>query len=653
MSDQSNNQPAPPRQTSPITAKATGWGQRLAAWLLLAPGEAIAWARNLSRSTLAWGGLGFALVILLSLNLIASQVFRNVKADMTEDQLYTISTSTQKMLAGIKEPITVRVYYSRKLGEVSAVFSRMFQRVKGLLDQYQDLSDGKVKVTYLDPEPFSDAEDRASAAGLTGQRISQDGETAYFGLVASNTTDNQKVIAFFTPDRERFLEYDLTKLISGLAHPKKKIVGLLSGVDIDGQGNPMNPRQPPQPAWTIMSQIRDFFEVRHISPTVKKIPQDIDVLMVVQPTLLTPDTAYAIDQYALSGGRVLALVDPVVESVPARPGSMAGLPVSAVFKKVMKSWGLSLDTDYIVGDPSIARRVQFGGHGGQPIVTDYLAWLQLEQGQLNEKDPLAASIKRLNMATVGSLSKVEGATTIIQPLIDTSPKAGLFKADMVRYEPNPLAILKAFKSGGKPLMLAARIGGEAKTAFPDGPPKDEKAKPADDKKGADNKEAKDKPATADKAEAAAKPDGKNEKSAKAGDKAKPTDANRQIKAGRVNVVVIADVDMLNDNFWVEVRNFLGQQVTIPVADNAGFVINALENLSGGDALADLRGRGIVERPFTRVVDIRRHAELQFRQKEEALNAKLKDLQAKLARVETKGGNGNGPVQVMLSDSDKQ
>ncbi|MEZ5855066.1 MAG: GldG family protein [Hyphomicrobiaceae bacterium] len=658
-------------------SKLTNWGQRFAGWLLLAPGEAVQWAKGLNRSTLAWGGLALAAVLFLSLNLAASLMLRNVKADMTEDRLYTISDSTKRMLSKIEEPIEVRVYYSQRLGEVSAVFSRLFQRVKGLLEQYDDLSGGKVRVTFLDPEPFSDAEDRASASGLRGQRINQDGETAYFGLVASNTTDNDSVIPFFTPDRERFLEYDLTKLIAGLANPKKKVVGLLSGVTIDGSANPMNPRAQPPPAWMIIQQIQEFFEIRKIEPTVTEIPKDIDVLMVVQPTILTPDTAYAIDQFALGGGRVLAFVDPVVESVPPGPASMGSLPVSSQFKKVMKSWGLSLDTDKIAGDPTIARRVQFGNNGGQPIVTDYLAWLQIEQAQLNSKDPLVASIRRLNLATAGALNKVDGATTIIQPLFQTSPQGGLFGADMVRFQPNPLAILRSFKPGGKSLMLAARIGGEAKSAFPDGRPKPaedkakagktattdgaekaadatkpaaakaSEAKPTDPKAG-DGKaaapkadEAKPK-ATAD----AAKPAGDGKTTPQAGDK-------NHLTAGRVNVVVVADADMLNDNFWVEVRDFVGQRVAVPVSDNASFVVSALENLSGGEALADLRGRGIVERPFDRVISIRRSAEQRFRQKEEALNAKLKDLQGKLAKVEAKGGEGGAPVTVMLSDNEKQ
>lgn len=659
---------AAPDKMKALAASAANQSQRAMGWALLAPGEALRWANGLSSKSLAWGSLALAGVLALSLNFGASLLTRNVKADLTEERLYTISDGTRKVMSRLEEPVNVRVYYSRRLGEVAPLFARHFDRLKELLDQYRDMSGGKLQVTYLDPEPFSDAEDRAAAAGLKGQRLNQDGETGYFGLVASNTTDNDQVIPFFTPDRERFLEYDLTKLINGLANPKKKIVGLISGIQMDGGANPMNPRAQPAPPWMIMEQIRDFFEVRTLEATVAEIPKDIDVLMVVQPVVLTKDSAYAIDQYALRGGRVLAFVDPHAEASQSGPPGMGSLPVTSEFRDLLKTWGLGFDTDKVAGDPSIARRVQFPGPSGQPIITEYLGWLQIDKAQLNEKDPLAASIKRLNLGTAGALTKIDGATTIVQPLLETSTNSGLIEADKVRFRPNPLELMRGFQSGGKSLMLAARVGGEAKSAFPAGKPKPDEPKTDDAKTGdkpKDEAAAKDKPtdAGAKPAEAPAKadskapdtkaPDAKAVASKAPDTKAAATPAGTHVAAGRVNIVVVADSDMLADHFWVDVREFLGQQVAVPQADNAGFVVNALENLSGGEALAGLRGRGIVERPFDRVTGIRRDAEQRFRQKEEALVAKLKDLQTKLAKVETKGGDDATPATVILSDTEKQ
>jgi len=609
--------------------------QKISGQLLLAPGEAVRWAAQLDRKTLAWGALALAALLLLSANLIFSAIAKNAKADLTAERLYTISDGTKRVLERIDEPVSIRLYYTRKLGEVAPLFGKYFERVKALLEQYRDLSGGKVQLTVLEPEPFSDAEDRAVAAGLRGIRLNQDGETGYFGLVASNTTDNDAAIEFFAPDRERFLEYDLTKLIYGLANPKKRVIGLIAGIPLDG--GPMNPMQPmrqPSPPWTVMEQIREFFEVRPLEQTIAEIPGDIDVLMLAQPTNLSKDAVYAIDQFVLRGGRVLAFIDPVSESTP--PMNQMGMPMPAMppagdILELLKAWGVSIDTEKLAGDPTMARRVQFGGApGGRPIVTDYLAWLQVDAQHINQADPLAAGIERLNLASAGFFTKVEGATTTVQPIIQTSPAAGEMGAMSLRVMPDPLALAREFKSGGKPLLLAVRITGQGKTAYPDGRPKPAETARPDEKPGDKPQEgaAKDKPADAPK-----------------GEQVVP-----HFASGPVNVILIADSDLLADQFWVSIQELLGQRLAMPQAHNAAFVINALENLSGGEALAMLRSRGVNDRPFERVANIRREAERRYREKEQALNAKLKELQGKLQQMETRTGEGG---QILLSDKDRQ
>lgn len=618
--------------------------QRATGWMLLAPGETVRAAANLDRRTLAWGALVLGAILLLSFNLASSMLFRNAKLDLTEERLFTISNGSKLVLSRIEEPISVRVYYTKKLGEVAPIFGKYFERVKALLEQYRDLSKGKLVVTFVDPSVSPDAEDRASSSGLKAVRLNQDGEEGYFGLIASNTTDNDALIEFFAPDRERYLEYDLTKLINGLATPKKRVVGLISGVPMEGGANPMQPMRQPQPAWMITEQIREFLELRPLEMNVKTIPADVDVLMLVQPSFITADAAYAIDQFVLNGGRVLAFIDPHAETNPMGAPGMA-IPMSKDIAKLLASWGVKIDDTKIAGDARLARRVQFGGgRGGRGAqVAEYLGWLQIGKDEINDKDPLAASIEKLHLASAGSIVKVDGATTNVQPILSTTDKGGLIDADRIRFQPDPIAILRSFKPGTTRLMLAARITGETKSAFPDGPPKpDEKPKeetpPAGTEKSLQEK-------VAEKV--------KEAKEKEAAEKAKSAPAVPHKAAGRVNVVLIADSDMLHDQFWVEVRDFLGQQIAVPQAHNAAFVVNALEQLAGGAALADLRGRGISERPFERVTRLRRSAETKFRQKEEALVAKVKDLQEKLAKIETKGGEGGGPASVLLSEKDKQ
>jgi ABC-type uncharacterized transport system involved in gliding motility auxiliary subunit len=615
--------------------------------LLLAPGEAVRYAARLDRKVLAWGALALAALLTLSTNVIFSTLARNAKADLTADGLYTISSGTRHVLGRIEEPINVRLYYSRRLGQAAPLFGKYFERVRALLEQYRDLSGGKVQLTVLEPELFSDAEDRAVASGLRGVRLNQEGETGYFGLVASNTTDNDAAIEFFSPDRERFLEYDLTKLINGLANPKKRVVGLMSGMPIDGGMDPMQPMRQPAPAWTVMDQIREFFDVKPIEQTVTEIPGDIDVLMLVQPNALSKDAAYAIDQFVLRGGRVLALVDPLTETVPpSGPMGMPAMPTGPEMEALLKAWGVAIDNSKLAGDPTMARRVQFGGSpGGRPVVTDYLAWLQIDGKHINAADPLAGGIERLNMASAGFITKVDGATTMVQPIIETSPGAGEMGADSLRMMPNPLTLAKEFKSGGKPLVLAARITGEGKTAFPDGRPKDATAKPPGGDAAKPSGDSADKASDGD----AAKPKDAAAAEAKAADAPKGEPVIPHFASGPLNIILVADADFLHDQFWVTVQELLGQRMAIPQAHNAALVINALENLAGGEALASLRGRGVNDRPFERVAAIRREAERSYREKEQALNAKLKDLQGKLQQMETRIEGG----QILLSDKDRQ
>ena len=605
----------------------------------------VAHCARLPRHTLAWASVGLAFVLLLSVNLFASSALRNAKADLTQQRLFTISSGTRSMLRSIDEPISLKLYFSKRLGEAAPVYARYFERVRALLQQYADIAGAGLDVAVFDPEPFSDSEDRAVAAGLRGVRLNQEGEVGYFGLVGNNSTDTDSTIPFFTTDREAFLEYDLTKLIYTLANPKKRVVGLMTSLPLDGGMNPMamlgGSRQqlPPQ---MIMEQIRDFFEIKTLAQDVKEIPAEVDVLMVAQPDKLSAETAYAIDQYVLGGGKILALVDPVAEMGGGRMGPM-GMPPSGPspeFVKLLKAWGVDFDPGKVAGDIATARRVQFGG-GARPTVTEYVGWLGLDRGNIDEKDVLSGGVERLNLASPGFLSKAEGATTQVTPILLTSPQAMQIAADKFTGMPDPIALLRAYKPEGKPLMLAARVAGTANSAFPDGAPKPAKAQEGDKPKADAAKPDGPKP---DAAKADAAKDAKPKEEKPEGAAAKPHKAS-----GQINAIVIADTDLLSDQFWVDVRDFLGQQVAIPNASNAAFIVNALDNLSGSDALIALRGRGAEDRPFKLVNDLRRESEQRYREKEQALTAKLKEVQDQLTKLENAGEGGN----VIVSESDRQ
>jgi ABC-type uncharacterized transport system involved in gliding motility auxiliary subunit len=615
---------------------------------------------GLPRHTLAWASLGLGLIILLSVNLIGASGLRNVKADLTQQRLFTMSEGTRAMLRAIDEPVSVRLYFSKKLGEAAPTYARYFERVRALLEQYRDSARGKLDLAVFDPEPFSDAEDRAVAAGLRGVRLNQEGEVGYFGLVGSNATDNDANIAFFTTDREPFLEYDITKLIFTLANPKKRIVGLITGLPLEGGMNPMammggGRQQPPQ---MIMEQMRDFFEVRSLGQDIKEVPADIDVLMLAQPDRLTAEAAYAIDQYVLGGGKVLALVDPVAELGRTGPMGMGPGAPSADALKLLKAWGLDFDPTKAVGDITTARRVQFGG-GARPVVTEYVGWMALDRRSIDEKDVLSGGIERLNLASPGFLAKAEGATTEVAPILLTSPQAMQIPAEKFTAAPDPVGLLRAYKPEGKVLMLAARVTGQTASAFPEGAPKPpapaEKGEaPKDEAASKDKAGAKGEPAKGTKPAAKGKDkEAKDSKEAKQGKEAKEEPpappAKPHVARGRINAIVIADTDILSDQFWVEVRDFLGQQVAMPIANNAAFVVNALDNLSGSDALIALRARGADDRPFTLVNELRRDAERRYREKEQVLTTKLKEVQEQLSKLESSGEGAN----VILSETDRQ
>ncbi len=595
-------------------------------------------ASRLSKGTLSWTGLALAGLAFLAVNLFASNALRSWRADFTRDSLYTISEGTKRALAGIDEPIDLKVYFTKKLGEVAPQYQKSFERVRTLLEQYRSLSNGKLRVTYYDPEPFSDAQDRADAAGIRGIALNQDGDQGYFGLAGTNSTDNELSIPMFTQERERFIEYDVTKMIYALANPKKRVIGLISSIPLEGGMDPMQGmRGRPQPPQMILEQMKEVFEVKALDKDLTAIPKDVDVLMLVQPEGLAAGALYAVDQYALGDGKILVFVDPVAETQGRNMGGMMmppSTPKFGDFDKILASWGVAFDSTKVAGDKTHARRVQFGGRGGAATVTQYVAWIGLDKRNLDARDVLSAGVEKINVASAGVLTKVEGATTTVAPILQTSEDAMQISAEKVSMMPDAPGLLRDFKPEKKKLMLAARISGDAKSAFPEAPIAD--VPPADPSKTPEL--AKTEPA----------------KTGDAGKKDEPKKDVPKIAAtphkatGKVNIIVIADTDMLQDQFWVQVREMMGQQIAVPHAQNSAFVVGALENLSGSDALISLRGRGVSDRPFTYVDAIRTNAEQKFRTEELVLTNKVKEVTEQLSKLE-KGADGES---VLITDKDK-
>jgi ABC-type uncharacterized transport system involved in gliding motility auxiliary subunit len=587
-----------------------------------------------SRRGVAVAVLVLIVLMVASANIVAAR-FLTSRLDLTAEHLYTLSQGTRNTLAKIDEPITLRFYFSTRLGDAVPSYGVYAQRVRELLDQYVAAAHGKIRLEVYNPQAFSDVEDRAVAFGLKGVPLDAQGEQVYFGLAATNSTDDQQVIAFFAPERERFLEYDLTKLVHSLAFPKKTVVGLMTTLPLEGDMAAMMRGRPTEPM-AVIEELQQLDQVKPLASNIDAIPPDIDVLMLVHPQSLPDKTLFAIDQFVLKSGKALVFVDPLSELQASHPSQLnpPGSPTSSNLERLFKSWGIEVPSKTVVGDRRNAQRVgvPVPGRGTRPL--DYIAWLNLQAANLNRDDMITADLSHIMMASSGIIEPLDGAKTTIEPLITTSPDSTKIPPEKLTGLPDVAGLLTQFKSDNKRYILAAHVTGMVDTAFPDGPPKPpEPAKPA----AAAKSDATDPPASEAPEK---KPAEANPAPAKS---AEPASADwLKTSAQPINVVVVADTDMLDDRFWMQTQDFFGQRVAIPTANNGDFVANAVEVLAGGNDLVGLRSRGTSARPFQVVDRIERDAQERYSAEERALQQKLKDTQAKLADLTGKD-QANAPT----------
>lgn len=556
---------------------------------------------------LTGSGLAIAVVLFFTVNVLSHVAFRSARVDLTEQRLYTLSEGSRNILQGLDEPVTLRFYLSKKLAVELAGIRGYTNRVLELLQEYEQASGGNLILHVIDPEPFSEEEDRAVGYGLRGVPLNQGNAQFYFGLVGSNATDDRELIPFFQQSREEFLEYDLTKLVYRLANPKQKIVGLVSTLPLDGSPQMPFPQAPGGSVpWMIMDSIRDVMEVKVLDNAVTDITEDVDVLMVVHPKRLGSPTLYAIDQFVLRGGRAVVFVDPHSEAdrVPPNPRNPMGMqgPRNSDLGPVFDAWGIELVDGKVVGDLPLAKRVNFQKED-RMMVADYPVWIDLTPRQLNAEDVVTAKLPNLTMASAGVLHKKEDSTIEWTPLMETDDQAMQIEAARLQFMPDIEGILRAYQPEGETLVLAARLTGKVKTAFPDGKPLAEDPEEPETA-GADKEKTEQHPHLTESVEP-------------------------------INVIVVADTDMLQDRFWVQAQNFLGQRIGIPTAANNDFVTNALDNLTGSHDLISVRNRGSFSRPFTLVRAIQQEAEARFRQKEQALQQRLKDTERKIQDLQSR------------------
>lgn len=581
-------------------------------------------------STAQRSRIGYSTLVLLGLVFVAAVMASNtllkgLRIDLTENQLYTLAPGTKQLLANLEEPVTLYLFFSDSETKDIPFLRSYAGRVQEMLDEFSAYSGGRLKVQVVDPQPFSEDEDRANQFGLQAASLGSAGQNVFFGVAGTNSVGDDAKIPFLQPDKEAFLEYDLARMVYGLAHPKKPVVALLSGVQMSGGFDPQS-QQPRQP-WTITQQVRQLFDLRTLPPSVEKIDDDVDVLWLVHPQNVDDKTLYAIDQFVLRGGRALIFVDPLAE-IAAASGDPSGLGAGASsdLSRLFDAWGVEYSPNEVVGDNVHALSINTG-FGRRPV--RHLGLIGLDQQSMDQADVITSGLQSVNLGTAGYFAKAADAKFTLTPLITSSTQSAPLPVSKLQFLSDPEQLLDGFTPTGETYTLAARLEGHLDSAFPNGPPAEKSSEPDADREAAGTDA--DGAATGDQADA---------QSTGAG----------LASTDNANVVLVADVDVLSDRMWVQKQSFLGQDLVTAFASNGDLVANALDNLSGSAELIGLRSRATFSRPFTTVEALRRDADARFRATEQQLQAELTETQQKLSELQTAR---NDKTSVLMSPEQQQ
>jgi ABC-type uncharacterized transport system involved in gliding motility auxiliary subunit len=529
------------------------------------------------------------------------------RVDLTEEKMFTLSAGTKAILKKLDTPVQIRYYVTQ--GKDMPVQLRTYaQRVEDLLNEYRKYGGNKIQVKKLDPQPDSDAEDSATIDGVEGQVLGGpfSGDKVYLGLSVS-MLDSKVALPFLDPGRERLMEYDVTRAIANVMSTEKAVIGVMSGLPIFGQ--PMNPmmmmqgggRQEP---WIFINELKRDFDVRELQPSVEKIDDDIDVLMVVHPKNFSEKALYPIDQFILRGGKLLAFVDPmsVVDSrsAPGNNPMQGAMNSGSSLEKLTKAWGLEYDVSKVLADRVFTTKIDRGSGRGE----DAPAVLSLTDRAVNTNDVVTSQVDNILMPFAGAFTgtPVEGLKQTV--LIHSSPQAQLVEKFMAEFGGD--SMMKEFKPTGTEMPLAVRLLGKFKSAFPDGAPS-------------------------------------------SGDTNQPAAATAHLKEGtkETTVVLVGDTDILYDQFVARVQNFLGNRMVFPMNGNLSLVQNLVEQSAGDQNLIAIRSRATMNRPFTRVREMEVAAQERYQSKIRELEAGLQETQTRLNELQ-QAKQGSGQQKMILS-----
>jgi ABC-type uncharacterized transport system involved in gliding motility auxiliary subunit len=528
-------------------------------------------------------------LVFISLVFVNNQLFSSVRLDLTESQVYSLSRGSKQILKNIDEPINLYFYFSDKASKNMTSLRNYANRVEGLLTEYETFANGKLKLQILDPQVFSEQEDRANQFGLTAANIGSAGEPIYMGLAATNAVDGQQVIAFFDPQKEASLEYEISKMIYQLNETEPLKITLITDLAVEGGQNPMTGQF--EPPWTFLTQLKQLYKVEKFGFDITNLPDDTDVLLLIHSKELSDALLFAIDQYALSGGKILVFVDAHNESDSS---AMIGDPMfsgnSSNLGRLFRAWGVQFDSEKVLLDAmaGLDIRTEFGG------VARHFGFVGLTAEQINREDVITSNLEVINGASFGVFNQYKDTKTMWLPLIQSTQDSDLMDVGAYIKTQDPEELAKVYQSDNQSYVLATRLSGQADSAFMQVP------------EGLEMTEIK-------------------------------TSTNK------LNVILVGDTDMLADRFWVQKSNFFGQTISTPFANNGDFVTNAVENLGGSDALISIRSRGVFSRSFSKVDELTVVAEQKFRDQEQILQRRLEETEQQLLQLQNQQVEGGSMI----------
>ncbi|MBL8548034.1 MAG: GldG family protein [Hyphomonadaceae bacterium] len=552
-------------------------------------------------------------------NVIANSWFRSWRLDLTENHLYSISEGTQQTLNELTEPVQLTLYYSRDAAQPVPQLQTYAARVREMLQTFQARSNGRVRFTEVNVEPFTEAEDNATEAGIQAVRPYEGADPIYFGLVGANAIDDTRSIPLFDPQREAFLEYELTRLIYELENPERTHVALITSLPLDPAAAVDTSVGAPAAQSVFATEMGRLLDVTKLQADFTTIPLNTDVLAIIHPGALSPAQLFAIDQFILRKGRAFIALDPAsMQAAQSATGfdpfnPVMPAPTSSTLEPLLGAWGITLSPTVVldlegalpvsVQDPTTGQT----GQAPQPL------FFQVPAERLDREDLMTAWLRRgINFGLSGSVSRSEREGIAIVPLVRTSGRTMRMPPEQALMRPSPMDILNMWPpSGGRVENVAVRLSGNLTTAYPDGAPPVEAA-----------------PAPEGETPALEQPP-----AAPAPAPAAPGAPLRQ-SATPAQIVIVADTDFLADDFYVD------PQSGGTAADNASFALNAIDVLGGSEALVSLRSRAPAERSMKLLADMERDAQRRIESRQRELEADLQETQSRLEQLQARG-RGSG------------